>query len=198
MNRRARHTVAVFVTGAFLSWLGWVAFNIASAGRPDTSGRHADVALVLGASAPNGTPSPVFAARIDHAIALQQSGRVRFILFTGGTGTGERQADADAARNYALGKGVPADRIWCERRSHTTRQNLAEAKHVLMQNTPNGDCLLVSDPLHLFRALRMAKDTGIVASPSPAPDSRIRGTGPRLRFFARELWFYHVYLLTGD
>ena len=58
---------------ALLVWLLAVAAAIWSyASRSDA--QPSDAIVVLGASAPQGVPSPVFAARIDHAITLQQHG----------------------------------------------------------------------------------------------------------------------------
>ena len=157
----------------------------------------ADIALVLGASARRGIPTPVFAARIDHAIELLEKDLVRTLLFTGGRGDGENIPDSQAAKNYALGKGVPEERILIETTSRTTRENLSEARLLLPEDS-SITCLLVSDPLHMFRACQMMKDAGISGLPAPTPHTRIRGFGQKLRFFIRELWLYQVYLVTGN
>jgi uncharacterized SAM-binding protein YcdF (DUF218 family) len=57
--------------------------------------------------------------------------------------------------------------------------------------------LLVSDPLHLPRALRMARDVGIDAQPSPTPTSRYRSWWARSSFLLRESFFLSGYWLTG-
>src|SRR5690554_4496308 len=46
----------------------------------------ADAAIVLGAAEYNNRPSPVFKERIEHAIHLYRQGRIRAIVFTGGSG----------------------------------------------------------------------------------------------------------------
>ncbi len=185
--------LAVFAT---LTWLAVVTGLICETARIRPVTQSADVALVLGASAPHGVPSPVFTARIDHAIDLYAAGKVRAILFTGGRGQNETLADSQAAQRYALAKGVPAAAILIETVSRTTRENLAEA-HRLLKTTPFSSCLLVSDPLHLFRASRMMKAEGIAGIASPTPHTRIRSMSQKLTFLGRELWFYHVYLLLG-
>lgn len=38
---------------------------------------------------------------------------------------------------------------------------------------------------------------GIAGLPAPTPYSRIRSPGQKAGFLARELWLYHVYLVTG-
>ena len=45
----------------------------------------ADVAIVLGAAAWGNKPSPVYRERINEAVSLYKTGRVQWIIFTGGT-----------------------------------------------------------------------------------------------------------------
>jgi len=194
--KRIRTLILRLVAFATLTWLVVVIGLICEAARLRPTTQSADVALVLGASAPQGVPSPVFAARIDHAIDLYAAGKVRAILFTGGRGQNETLADSQAAQRYAQAKGVPAEAILTETVSRTTRENLAEA-HRLLKTTSFSSCLLVSDPLHLFRAGQMMKAEGIPGHPAPTPHTRIRSLRQKLVFLGRELWFCHVYLLLG-
>ena len=66
----------------------------------------ADAAIVLGAAVWEDAPSPVFAARLDHAITLYHQGRVHALIFTGGVGEGDILAESEVARTYALAQGV--------------------------------------------------------------------------------------------
>jgi uncharacterized SAM-binding protein YcdF (DUF218 family) len=198
MNRRAitRKTIKRILGGgaaALLLWSVVVAWRIAAYAR-----RHdpapADVAIVLGAAVWGAEPSPVFAARIDHGVALYHRGRVRRLLFTGGVGTGKRDAEAQVARRYAIQAGVPAGLIAVETRSTITEENLREARALLAsERTPR--VLIVSDPLHMRRAVTMARDLGIDAHPAPTPTSRYRSWQSKARFLGREVFFYSLYLL---
>ena len=58
--------------------------------------------------------------------------------------------------------------------------------------------IVVSDPLHMKRALRMARDLGIEASEGPTPTSRYRSWQAKGSFLLRELYFYHHYMATGQ
>ena len=69
---------------------------------------------------------------------------------------------------------------------------------MLMDRHRLRSALLVSDPLHLPRAMRMSRDLRIDARPSPTPTSRYRSWSTRLPFFLRELYFTNHYLVTGD
>jgi uncharacterized SAM-binding protein YcdF (DUF218 family) len=178
---------------AVVAWSGGLAWRIASYGR-----RHdpapADVAVVLGAAVRDTVPTPVFAARIDHAVALYRAGRVKRILFTGGVGAGDRLAESEAARRYALRAGVPDTRIAVETRSTITYENMVEAR-ALLAAEPGVRVLIVSDPLHLRRAVTMARDLGLDAHPAPTPTTRYRTWRSKAPFLAREVWFHSLYLI---
>jgi uncharacterized SAM-binding protein YcdF (DUF218 family) len=178
---------------AAILWSAFLAWRIAAyAGRHDAA--PADVAIVLGAAVWDTAPSPVFAARIDHGVSLYRSGRVRRIVFTGGVGAGNRHAEAEVARRYAIRAGVPEDRIAVETRSTITYENLREAM-ALLASGASPRVLIVSDPLHMRRAVTMARDLGLDAHPAPTPTSRYRSWRGRARFLGREVFFYATYLL---
>jgi uncharacterized SAM-binding protein YcdF (DUF218 family) len=170
-----------------------VALNIYNYAQRDETA-PADVAIVLGAGTRRETPSPVFRERIDHAINLYRSGVVRAIILTGGVGNGRTVADSEIARDYALEEGVPTEAIYIETSSETTLQNLQEAREI-MQGQGFESALVVSDPLHLYRALAMAGDLGLDAHPSPTPTSRINSWWANL--LVREVPLVMQYSLFG-
>lgn len=180
---------------ALAAWLVGVALMIVDGGTGPT-GRKGDVAVVLGAAVHGENPSPVFEQRIRHALELYRLGTVDRLLFTGGTTAGGRVAEAEVARGYALRRGVPGGAILIESRSRTTRENLLEARK-LMRAHRLSSAAIVSDPLHLARALRMARDLGIDAYPAPTPTTRYRSWRAKAGFLAREMVFYTGYLVTG-
>lgn len=195
MRRKGKRLAAAL----FLLLAGWLLFlsvQIVTRANLSASGK-ADVAIVLGAAVHGNKPSPVFEERLRHAVQLYRDNRVDALLLTGGTGEGARYAESSAGRAYALKEGVPASAILTERRSHTTRQNLLEARAVMERHGLHS-ALLVSDPLHLPRAMRMSRDLGIDARPSPTPTSRYRSWSTIVPFFLRELYFTNHYLLTSD
>jgi uncharacterized SAM-binding protein YcdF (DUF218 family) len=177
-------------------WLTILGFQIVAAGKL-TSTQAADAAIVLGAAVYGSHPSPVFEERIRHGIDLYRTGKVRKLLFTGGRGEGAPEAESAVARNYALARGVPLEAILTEAASRTTKQNLVQAR-LLMQRHRLRSALIVTDPLHIKRSLRMAAGVGIDASPSPTPTSRYRSWRSKAGFLLREIYFYNVHLLTGQ
>ena len=162
----------------------------------ESSPDKADAALVLGAAVIGSTPTPVLEERLRHAGQLYKDGQVGRIVVTGGLSPEDDLTEAEASRDWLVEDGVPAEAIVLEDRSRTTIENLQFAKPVLEANGI-GDVLVVSDPLHMRRALMIADRMGIAAQPSPTPTSRYQSWQTQVPFLAREVWFMAQYLVTG-
>ncbi|WP_341529140.1 YdcF family protein [Nostoc sp. UHCC 0302] len=154
----------------------------------------ADAAIVLGAAAWGEEPSPVFRERINHAINLYKNGVVKTIIFTGGVGDSNEPAEAIVGRNYAIAQQVKAADILTETQSRTTHQNLKNALEVSSAHQLT-KFLIVSDPLHMKRAVLMAQGLGMDAHSSPTPTTRYRSFRSQIEFLIRETYFYFVYLV---
>ena len=173
-----------------------VAWQIISYGNLP-AGAQADAAVVLGAAAWGNKPSPVYRERINEAIALYKAGRVRYLVFTGGTPEPGYPAEGEVGRKFAIEHGVPSAAVLYERTSRTTWQNLTNARELL---APLGirTVLLVSDPLHMRRAMAMASSLGLQAAPAPTSSSRFQSLVSRGEFLWRESWLYLDYLVLGN
>ncbi|MBP3387965.1 MAG: YdcF family protein, partial [Clostridia bacterium] len=68
---------------------------------------------------------------------------------------------------------------------------------IIMDNNSFNTAILVSDPLHMKRAMRMAGDYGIDALTSPTPTSMYRTPKTKLPFLLREEFFYIGYLIVS-
>jgi uncharacterized SAM-binding protein YcdF (DUF218 family) len=187
--------IAALLLLAVLGFLS-VAWQIVSYGN-ESNDSHADAAVVLGAAAWGKKPSPVYRERIKEAIALYESGRVRYLIFTGGTPVAGYPAEGSVGRDFAIEHGVPATRILVETASRTTWQNLANAKELI---GPAGihSVLLVSDPLHMRRAMALASNLDLLAMPAPTSSSRFQSAESRATFLWRETWLYIDYLVFGN
>ena len=163
----------------------------------DGSAVDADAAIVLGASIDEDEPSPVFRERIDHAIQLLRAGNVRWIILTGGFPDGSELAEATVAKQYAIRCGVAEDRILSETRSHTTYQNLYYA-HELARENGLTTFVVVSDPYHLRRAMRMAEELGLDARASATPTSKLNNAGFLMQETLRNAKFLARHALTPD
>ncbi|MEL1265866.1 YdcF family protein [Pseudoxanthomonas putridarboris] len=173
-----------------LAWLVGVAAYIAWIGQRDDAAAS-DAIIVLGAAAYDAKPSPVFEERIRHGIDLYKRGLAPKIIFTGGYGgLGARFSESQVARRYALRNGVPDKAILIESVSRNTHDNLRQAS-ALMQQHDLHRVIIVSDPLHMARALRISRELGIQAVGSPTPTSRFRSFATRCRFLLQEVYFFH-------
>lgn len=182
--------LALFV-GAYVS----AALLIVRTGRQSSQGT-ADAALVLGAAAWGNRPSPVYRERIMEAVSLYKAGRVRRIILTGGTRVAGYPSEAAVGRQFCASQGVPVADTLLDDTSRTTWQNLENAR-ALMERGIIHTVLLVSDPLHMRRALAMAERLQIQAAPSPTVSSRFRSGASRLRFLWRESWLYLAFVTLG-
>lgn len=170
-------------------WLLGVAAWVVYVGDRDQAA-PADAILVLGAAAYDARPSPVFQERIRHALDLYRRGYADTLVFTGGYGYGARFSESQVARRYALREGVPAEAILIETLSRTTYENLREARSLMLERGLRR-VIVVSDPLHMARALRLSRRLGIDALGSSTPSTRFRSFRTRWRFLAREVYFFH-------
>ena len=156
-------------------WLCGVALYIVHVGgRDEAAGDkvRADAIIILGAAAYDARPSPVFEERIRHGIDLYKRERAPILIFTGGFGgSGARFSESQVGRRYALRDGVPASATLIETVSRNTRENLGEAA-ALMREKKLRRAIIVSDPLHMSRALRICGEVGLICLGSPTPTSR--------------------------
>ncbi|UWD47702.1 YdcF family protein [Clostridioides difficile] len=151
-----------------------------------------DVVIVLGAGTSKGKLSPVFQERINHGIWLYQNGYSDKLIFTGSIGYGNKKSDAYVAKQYAMSQGIPEESILIEEESNITQENIENAKLIMDENSYH-TAIIVSDPLHMKRAMLMAKDSEIEAYSSPTPTTRYISLKTRLPFLAREEFFYIGY-----
>ncbi len=168
-----------------------VAISICSFGKVDQK-QNADVAIVLGAAASDSGVSLVYQERINHAVWLYENGYVSYIITTGGISDGNTRSDAEIAKEYAISCGIPADVILTENESRITEENLKNAKEIMAERN-FGTCIIVSDPLHMKRAMLMAEDFGLTAFSSPTPTTRYQTLKTKLPFLLREEFFYVGY-----
>jgi len=167
------------------------AIHVVQYGKVDEK-THCDVAIVLGAATSDGEVSPVYRERINHSIWLYENGYVDSLILTGGVGEGNDISDASAAKQYAIKMGVPEQAILIEEKSTITEENLEYAKMIMDEHSLD-TAIVVSDPLHMKRAMLMANDYGITAYSSPTPTTMYRSTKTQIPFLAREVFFYIGY-----
>ncbi len=151
--------------------IGYTTFRIWDQGSREEV-RPADAIVVLGAAQYDGRPSPIYEARLAHAVDLYEAGIAPVLVLTGGKAEGDRTTEAAAGREYALGRGVPAGAILSEDIGRTTLESL-EGVAELFRAHGLSSAVFVSDRTHMLRVLRIATDEGIVAWGSPTTTSPV-------------------------
>lgn len=191
--RRRAFIVAIVALLLFLAVLAVLYQQVDARAKVDEA-RRADAIVVLGSAVwPSERASPSLYARTQHAIALYRAGYAPALILTGGLG-GFPPSEAEMMRRIAVGAGVPPDALLLDDESHSTEENLANAK-ALMDAHGWHSALIVSDPFHLLRAEMIARDLGIEAYGSGAGDSPTY-TAPQLHvwYTTREafalVWYY--------
>lgn len=185
--------ISLFLILLILFYFIFTAISIVNYGKTDEKA-YSDVAIILGAGTSNSKVSPVYRERINHGIWLYENDYVDFLILTGGIGEGNDVSDAYIAKQYAISKSVPEQAIFIEEKSTITEENLENAKAIMDENSFNS-AIIISDPLHMKRAMLMAGDYGIDAFSSPTPTTMYRSLKTKIPFLAREEFFYIGYLI---
>ena len=171
------------VRGAGLLMAGTALFSVAGiallAWQVDRLGqkddvRSADVIVVLGARVqPDGQPGPDLSSRTGHAVALWHQGYAPFIICSGGF-KNERLSAAAVCREDAVEQGVPRERVFLADGTANTAEDARAAAEVMAENGWRS-AILVSHPLHVFRARWFFQHAGVqvVTSPTSTETSRI-------------------------
>jgi uncharacterized SAM-binding protein YcdF (DUF218 family) len=172
---KGRHRVAAVVlllivaasAGAFF-WARWVYWQIEYYANRDEAAT-ADAIGVFGAAEYDGRPSPVFRARLDHAIELYHRGIAPLIITLGGAG-GDQYTEGSVGKDYLMSQGVPEQAIIAETESRNTEES---ARRIAVIARANGlkRLVIVSDGTHLFRihAVCSADGLDVLTSPRPKP-----------------------------
>jgi vancomycin permeability regulator SanA len=157
-----RAFLAILLVGAALAlapamWTRWSAAGhlYTAASAPST-----EVAIVFGAQvAPGGQrPMPFLAGRLDTAADLLNRGRARALLISG-DGTGSSGDEVRVMREYLAGQGVDATRVVSDPYGRDTYDTCRRAREVYGVTR----ALLVSQSLHLPRAVTLCRTVGIEA-----------------------------------
>jgi uncharacterized SAM-binding protein YcdF (DUF218 family) len=157
-----------------------------------------DAIVVLGSAQYNGVPSSIFAARLEHAIALYEDGVAPMIVTVGGKASGDQFTEAEAGRDYLANSGIPADALLAVPEGVDTLESMRVVSAAFDEHGWSS-AVLVTDPWHAMRAERMAEDAGMTAESSPTrqgPAVQTRAT--QFRYILRETAAYLLYRVTGE
>ena len=164
--------VLIVVALALLAW------QVDRLGQRDDA-RAADAVIVLGARVEaNGRPGSDLTSRTYHAVDLWQAGYAPYVICTGGY-KNERLSAANVCRRFAMELGVPGDRVLLADGTSNTVEDAAATARVMADHGWQR-AILVSHPLHLFRARWLFGKAGVDAVTSPT-STETRRIFPPLR-----------------
>ncbi len=161
--RAALLLILLTAVGIFF-WSKWVFLQIESYAYQDQAA-PADAIGVLGAAEYDGKPSPVYRARLDHALELYHRGIAPLIITLGGPG-GDQYNEGSVGEEYLISKGVPEQDIIAETDSSNTEES---ARRIAVIAHTNGlhRLVVVSDDTHMFRIHEICAAEGLDVLTSP-------------------------------
>jgi len=175
--------IALALVAVVVVYVGVTFAQVWWAARHDQA-RRAQAIVVFGTAQYNGRPSPVLAARLDHAVDLYHRQLAPVIVVTGGNQPGDNFTEASASADYLLKLGVPDKDVLREVSGTTSWQSLAAAASFLGDRDIK-DVLLVAAPFHSYCIRAMASELGLDGHSSPTRTSPIHGM-TEARYMARE------------
>lgn len=161
--------------------VGVLTWQINRLGSQDLA-QPADAIVILGARVnADGSPSSDLLSRTFHAIDLYNAGLAPVVICAGGVGGDRLSAGSVACRYAAEELGVPVDHalVSQEGNAWTTADEAARVAEIMRANGWHS-AILVSHPLHLFRAKWLFERQGLEVYTSPT-NTNLRRIFPPLR-----------------
>jgi uncharacterized SAM-binding protein YcdF (DUF218 family) len=177
---------------AALGWSRWVYGQIESYANQDQAA-PSDAIVVFGAAEYDGKPSPVFRARLDHALSLYHRGIAPLIVTLGGNG-GDQYSEGGVGEEYLESMGIPEEAIIAETESRTTEES-ARSVAVIAQANGLRRLVIVSDGTHLFRIHAICAADGLNVLTSPRPRVVVEGGSREMARIWHEIVSYTVWRL---
>jgi uncharacterized SAM-binding protein YcdF (DUF218 family) len=151
---------------AALIWTIYVVHAINSVAAQDQA-QPADAIAVFGAAEYSGRPSPVYHARLDHAVQLYEKGIAPVVItLGGGSDKDSGKTEGGVGRDYLAAAGIPYSAILAETNSFTTSQQARRLADIARAHNFHR-LVVVSDPTHLFRIQQLCRDAGLDVYTSP-------------------------------
>jgi uncharacterized SAM-binding protein YcdF (DUF218 family) len=180
----------VLLVAGTLIWCRWVYTQIECYAHQDQAA-PADAIGVLGAAEYDGRPSPVFRARLDHALELYHRGIAPLIITLGGTG-GDRYTEGSVGLGYLMSRGVPEGAIIADTDSRNTEES---ARRLAVIARANGvrRVVVVSDDTHMFRIHSICVAEGLEVLTSPRARAAVEDRPREIKRLAHEIFSYTLW-----
>jgi vancomycin permeability regulator SanA len=158
--------------------------------------RQADVIVVLGTAQLNGKPGEALEARLVEAKRIFDLGYAPTIITVGAGAPGDRTTEAASGKYWLRTNGVAAKKITAVEEGRDTLES-TKAYAKVMKKRYVSDVIVVTDPFHCARAVKMANDQGVLATCSPVQTGPNTLDNSGYRYLLREAAAYLAYITVG-
>ena len=158
--------------------------------------RQADVIVVLGTAQLNGKPGDALEARLVEAQRIYKLGYAPSIITVGAGAPGDRTTEAASGKYWLRNNGVPSKKITAVAEGRDTLAS-TKAYAAVMKKRYVSDVIIVTDPFHCARAIKMANDQGVLGTCSPVQTGPNTFDNSGYRYLLREAAAYLAYITVG-
>lgn len=192
--RWIRRTITVIVILALIGPAYGVSQVWRAANNPVV--RQADVIVVLGTAQLNGKPGDALEARLVEAQRIYKLGYAPSIITVGAGAPGDRTTEAASGKYWLRNNGVPSKKITAVAEGRDTLAS-TKAYAAVMKKRYVSDVIIVTDPFHCARAIKMANDQGVLGTCSPVQTGPNTLDNSGFRYLLREAAAYLAYITVG-
>lgn len=182
-KKSAGRVVLLSAAACAAAGVGLCAFfsvNMARFGFGTDSNVKADCVIVLGCQVQGETPTYMLCDRLNAALTVLEKNPGAKCVVSGGQGPRESITEAEAMRRYLVARGIADERIICEEKATSTRENLLFSSEKIEERGITGDIVVVTNEFHQYRAHIYAVRAGLDESGRTISHYSAK-TEPRLR-----------------
>ena len=173
----------------------YIAGNIWYAAR-NSEPIKSEVILVMGAAQFDGRPSEVLQSRLDESLKIYKAGLAPKIYTVGSGAPGDRTTEATTSKNWLIKNGVKRINILSITKGRDTLGS-TQAYAKVMKKAKLNSVVIVTDPYHCFRSVKMASDEGLSASCAAVETGPAAVANSGYKYLARETGAYLAYITLG-
>jgi vancomycin permeability regulator SanA len=192
--RWIRRTITVIVILALIAPAYGISQVWRAANNPVV--RQADVIVVLGTAQLNGKPGEALEARLVEAKRIFDLGYAPTIITVGAGAPGDRTTEAASGKFWLRSNGISSRKITAIEVGRDTLSS-TKAYAEVMKKRYVSDVIIVTDPFHCARSIKMANDEGVLATCSPVQTGPNTLDNSSYRYLIREAAAYLAYITVG-
>jgi uncharacterized SAM-binding protein YcdF (DUF218 family) len=150
----------------------------------------------MGAAQFDGRPSDILQSRLQESLQIFKSGLAPRIYTIGSGAPGDRTTEAAASKNWLISNGVKKSNILSITKGRDTLSS-TQAYAEAMKKAKYVSVIIVTDPYHCYRSVKMATDLGLIATCDPVKTGPASVTNSGYKYLARETGAYLAYITVG-